>query len=301
MKRIYQRSYSGGNRFKMVQEQYLKEPLSLLGMDVAEFEKINSQIQEFYQEQLNTSSTDGYVIGLSGGIDSALVATLAVEACGADKVYGVILPSKYSTDDDIDVAVCLADKLGIGLNDYGKVRESFNPILDMLVSSGEVNSDPYTQKIKEGNIQARMRMVLLRDIAKNRNSLVLGTTNMSEDIMGYFTIGGDGVGGIDNEGISEMHKTTEKIFAQYLGVDSDIINRTPTAGLWPGQTDEDELGMTYENLDQILVGHQLWLTPDQIVGAIDRDDVGISEVQKVISHVGKNRYKRMSIPTPDLR
>lgn len=301
MKRIYHRSYSGGNRFKIVQEQYLKEPLSLLGMDVSEFEKVNSQIQEFYQEQLKTSAADGYVIGLSGGIDSSLVATLAVSACGADNVYGVILPSKYSTDDDIDVAVELARGLGIEVNDYGKVKELFNPILDMLVSAGEVNSDPYTQKIKEGNIQARMRMVLLRDIAKNRNSLVLGTTNMSEDIMGYFTIGGDGVGGIDNEGISGMHKTTEKIFAKYLGVDENIINRTPTAGLWPGQTDEDELGMTYENLDQILVGHQLWLTPDQIVGAIDKEEVGLSEVQKVIRHVGKNRYKRMGAPTPDLR
>ncbi len=298
MRRIYNTDIRDSNNLVMLREQYLRDSFSVLDMDRDDFESVRKRIEIFYRHQLEVSGTDGYVIGLSGGIDSSLVATLAVDAVGADKVYGVIMPSRYSNEEDISIAAELAENLGMKTNDYLQTQSVFDSIFNLLIGAGQVNPDQDIQRIKEGNIQARMRMIILRDIAKNRNSLVLGTTNKSEELMGYFTIGGDGAGGIDNEGICELHKTTERIFAGYLGLDEMIITKAPTAGLWEGQTDEDELGMSYENLDLVLAGLELEVERGRIVDAIGRDDIGQEEVDKVARHMDKIGYKNKPAPRP---
>lgn len=298
MRRIYNTDIRDPNDLVMLREQYLRDSFSVLDMDRDDFESVRKRIEIFYRHQLEVSGTDGYVIGLSGGIDSSLVATLAVDAVGADKVYGVIMPSRYSNEEDISIAAELAENLGMKTNDYLQTQSVFDSIFNLLIGAGQVNPDQDIQRIKEGNIQARMRMIILRDIAKNRNSLVLGTTNKSEELMGYFTIGGDGAGGIDNEGICELHKTTERIFAGYLGLDEMIITKAPTAGLWEGQTDEDELGMSYENLDLVLAGLELEVERGRIVDAIGRDDIGQEEVDKVARHMDKIGYKNKPAPRP---
>ncbi|MCK4927145.1 MAG: NAD(+) synthase, partial [Candidatus Aenigmarchaeota archaeon] len=298
MRRIYNADIREPNTQVTLREQYSIDPMSVLGMDMEEYASVKKSIEAFYRNQLKFSGADGYVIGLSGGIDSSLVATLAVDAVGADKVYGVIMPSRYSNEEDISIAVELAEDLGMKINDYLQTQSVFDPILNLLIEAGQVNPDQDIQRIKEGNIQARMRMIILRDIAKNRNCLVLGTTNRSEELMGYFTIGGDGAGGIDNEGISELYKTTEKIFAGYLGLDDKIIEKAPTAGLWEGQTDEDELGMSYENLDLILAGLELEVEKRWMADMIDREDISQEEIDMVARHMDKISYKNRPAPRP---
>lgn len=298
MRRIYNTDIRDSNDLVMLKEQYLRGPFSVLDMDRDNFESVKEKVEAFYRSHLKSSGTDGYVIGLSGGIDSSLVATLAADAVGAGNVYGVIMPSRYSNEEDISIAVELAENLGMKTNDYLQTQSVFDPIFNLLIGAGQASPDQDIQRIKEGNIQARMRMIILRDIAKNRNSLVLGTTNKSEELMGYFTIGGDGAGGIDNEGICELHKTTERIFAGYLGLDEMIITKAPTAGLWEGQTDEDELGMSYENLDLVLAGLEFEVERGRIVDAIGRDDIGQEEVDKVARHMDKIGYKNKPAPRP---
>ena len=298
MRRIYNTDIREPNTQVTLREQYSIDPMSVLGMDMEEYASVKKSIEAFYRNQLKFSGADGYVIGLSGGIDSSLVATLAVDAVGADKVYGVIMPSRYSNEEDISIAVELAEDLGMKINDYLQTQSVFDPILNLLIEAGQVNPDQDIQRIKEGNIQARMRMIILRDIAKNRNCLVLGTTNRSEELMGYFTIGGDGAGGIDNEGISGLYKTTEKIFAGYLGLDDKIIEKAPTAGLWEGQTDEDELGMSYENLDLILAGLELEVEKRWMADMIDREDISQEEIDMVARHMDKISYKNRPAPRP---
>ncbi|MCK5373267.1 MAG: NAD(+) synthase [Candidatus Aenigmarchaeota archaeon] len=298
MRRIYNTDIREPNNQATLREQYSIDPMSVLGMDMEEYASVKKSIEAFYRNQLKFSGADGYVIGLSGGIDSSLVATLAVDAVGADKVYGVIIPSRYSNEEDISIAVELAENLGMKINDYLQTQSVFDPIFRYLIEAGEVSPDPDMQRIKEGNIQARMRMIILRDIAKNRNGLVLGTTNRSEELMGYFTVGGDGVGGVDNEGICELHKTTERIFAGYLGLDDKIIEKAPTAGLWEGQTDEDELGIRYENLDLILAGIELEVEKKWMADIIDREDISQEEIDMVARHMDKTGYKNRPAPRP---
>ncbi len=180
------------------------------------------------------------VLGLSGGLDSSVVAFLAVEALGADKVFALILPSFTNTPQDIKLAKHVTKILDIGylildieqiLNTYKKTTKTKN-------------------KQALGNLKARIRMSILYAKANEIGGLVLGTGNKSEIMTGYFTKYGDG--GADILPIGDLYKTQVKELAQELKIPQEIIDRPPTAGLWDGQTDEGEMGITYELLDQIL-------------------------------------------------
>ncbi|ASI99505.1 NAD+ synthase [Thermococcus celer] len=196
------------------------------------------KLVSFIRERVKEAGASGVVVGISGGIDSATVAYLATKALGGEKVLGLIMP--YYENRDLEDAKLVCESLGI---DYRVI--SIKPIVDEFerrVGELDVRS--------RGNVMARTRMVLLYAHANAMNRLVLGTSNRSEFLTGYFTKWGDGAS--DYAPLINLYKTEVWEVARLLGVPERIINRKPSAGLWEGQSDEDELGISYRILDEIL-------------------------------------------------
>ncbi len=191
------------------------------------------------KKQVKLSAAKGIILGLSGGIDSSVVAHLAKEAVGAKNVFGLFLPC-HSHPHDLKDAKILASKLKIRTKviDLSCVYDSFVKIL------------PRGNNLAKANLRPRLRMATLYYFANNLNYLVCGTGNKSELMAGYFTKYGDG--GVDLLPIAELTKTQVRKLANELGVPAQIISKPPTAGLWPGQTDEGEMGITYPELDDII-------------------------------------------------
>lgn len=181
------------------------------------------------------------VIGISGGIDSAVISTLCVKALGKENVVGVILPCQSNIQSSED-ALLVFKKLELPFK-FIKLDNAYNAYVD---SAGWDTRD----KVSAGNIKARLRMIALYDIASAHNGLVVGTTNKTEALLGYATKYGDH--GVDIEPIQDFYKTEIFEIARLLDVPEQIINKKPTADLWEGQTDEDELGLTYTRIDEIL-------------------------------------------------
>ncbi len=181
------------------------------------------------------------VLGLSGGIDSSLSAALAVQALGKENVTGLLLPYKNSHPDSAGHAGLLADQLEI---------QTFTIDISPMVDAYFDNTAPDASMLRRGNFMARMRMSVLYDYSSRIPALVLGTGNRTEILVGYFTQHGDGACAL--EPIGHLYKTEVWAMARVLGIPEAIINKTPTADLWNGQTDEGELGITYPELDKIL-------------------------------------------------
>ncbi|MCK5660739.1 MAG: NAD+ synthase [Methanosarcinales archaeon] len=212
-------------------------------MDIDEAQK---NIVDFIRNYVGEAGTDGVVIGLSGGLDSAVTAYLAVEALGMDNVLGVMMPELSTTcPDSLLDASKVADTLGIELKtvEISKVVDSY--ALEM--------GDEYkaTNIEANGNLKSRIRMGALYYHANSLNRLVIGTGNKSEIVLGYFTKYGDG--GVDLEPIGGLYKTEVRILARSIGVAEDIIRKPPSAELCVDQYDETDLGNPYEVIDEILV------------------------------------------------
>ncbi|MFH1947341.1 MAG: NAD+ synthase [Candidatus Magasanikbacteria bacterium] len=230
------------------------------------------------------------VLGLSGGLDSSVVAYLAVEALGADKVHGLILPSSTNTEEDIVLAKHVAT-----------IFQSFN--LSIFDIQPIINNYQKIIRLKDykiiGNLKARIRMTLLYAKANELNGLVLGTGNKTEIMTGYFTKHGDG--GADLLPIGDLYKTEERELAKYLKIPQEIIDRPPTAGLWEGQTDEEDLGITYDKLDKILIaistqgGSSLGGENKKNLDVFNPNDVNL--VQNLIKN---SEHKRKLIPIAHL-
>lgn len=201
-------------------------------------------IVKWLRQYLKDARAKGYVVGLSGGVDSAVVAALAAEAAGKKRTLGVILPCGSSMEDST-LAQEVVEWLGIESKMVGLAR-TFSIILAPLPKAAvEV-------VLPKANLRTRLRMTVLYYFANLHGYLVAGTTNKSELSIGYFTKYGDG--GVDVLPIGDLYKRQVYELARELGVPQAIIERAPTAGLWPGQTDEEELGMSYEVLDRVLQG-----------------------------------------------
>lgn len=202
-------------------------------------------IAGWMKNYVDEAGAKGFVIGISGGIDSSIAATLAVEAVGKENVVGVIMPC-YSNSQDQKDGDSFAKGLGIRYEYKG-----LSHIYDVMSSyCGELDN------IRSGNIKARLRMIMLYDMAAKHNYLVLGTGNLSELLVGYTTKFGDG--GVDIEPLGNYYKTELYKMAEAINsemgnpIPQHIIKKKPSAGLWDGQTDEDEIGMSYKKLDKIL-------------------------------------------------
>lgn len=216
------------------------------------------------------------VIGLSGGIDSATVAYLAVEALGKDRVHGYMLPSSTNADEDAEFGRLVASELGI---EHETI--DLNPLVESFKKHVSFVESDYTI----GNLKARIRMNILYAKANSIGGLVLGTGNKTEAMIGYFTKYGDG--GVDILPIGDLYKHDVRALAKALGVPQQIIDKKPTAGLWEGQYDEDEIGMSYEELDEILA---------QIETNADASHLNQSNVQKVQDMIASSEHKRQLPP-----
>ena len=208
------------------------------------------RIKKFINEIIRDSGSKGIVIALSGGIDSALVAALSVVTLGKENVYGLILPCHSNPADKKD-ALLVANHLGIKFK-IVDLTESYDVFLNKL----EQSTDGSPNQLAKANIKPRMRMISTYYFANQLSYLVAGTGNKSEDDIGYFTKYGDG--GVDFLPIQHLYKHEVRQLARYLKLPEKIVTRTPTAGLWEGQTDEDELSkqlgfkVVYDELDDML-------------------------------------------------
>lgn len=206
-------------------------------------------------EKLGTKNA---VVGISGGIDSSVIAALCVKAVGSDRTILVSLPCGVDKDKEyIDLLLETLKYYPLTpsnrkfngcyrINIQNSCKNLYNTF------SGEIGHCVQNVQLVQANIQSRMRMIALYAFANNYNGLVIGTTNKSEYEIGYATKYGDA--GVDIEPIQEYYKSEVRELGKLLGLSEMLVNRVPTAGLWEGQTDETEIGMTYDELDNLLNG-----------------------------------------------
>lgn len=243
-----------------------------------DLEKTKSDIVEFIKTKVGESKTDGIVIGLSGGIDSTLSAYLACEAVGKDNVFGITLPSATTPAEDKIHGTEVARRLGIQYIEIG-----IDSILNEYLSAAQLPQDD----LSIGNLKARIRMSIIYYFANQKNCLVCGTGNKSEILIGYFTKHGDGA--CDMEPIGDLYKSEVFTLSEFLNVAEEIINKPPRAGLWAGQTDEDEIGMDYNLLDRILY---LYTEKDETNAEIARKlDISADDVDMIIDKIGRSEHK----------
>ncbi len=242
-------------------------------------------IHSFLREHARGNGIEGAVLGLSGGIDSALVARLAADALGKERVLGVLLPDATFPGPLREETESYADALGIERRTIGIVptEAAFRAALPDVVD-----------RVTWGNTKARIRMTTLYALARERHRLVLGTGNKSELLLGYFTKYGDG--GVDLLPIGDLYKTQVRALAAQLDLARAVRAGPPSAGLWEDQTDEGDLGLGYAEIDRILMGVERTMS----VGEIARETaLPLETVRGIVDRVEANRHKR--VPAPVLK
>ena len=251
------------------------------------WERVADRICDFIRKRVELAGAEGVVVGVSGGVDSATVAFLCVRALGKERVFATIMPEIGVTpEEDVMHAKQVCEILGIE-HRYVEI----NPLIESFLKIfGEGESLAFA------NVKPRVRMIVNYYYANRMNRLVAGTGNKSELKVGYFTKYGDG--GVDFLPIGDLYKTEVFELARYLGVPESIISKKPSARLWKGQTDEDEMGISYRNLDAILKGIEMGLERDEIV---ERFSVSGDEVDRVVAMVEKSRHKRELPPIAPVR
>jgi NAD+ synthase len=235
---------------------------------------VHQQIADWLAERLALAGADGFVFGLSGGVDSATTAALAVRAVGAESVLGAILPC-HSQPLDAHLAQSVADSF-----DMPTVVVNLDDAFDALIE----NVPPTEHRLAAANIKPRLRMIVLYYLAQANDYLVLGSGNRTELMVGYFTKYGDG--GADLLPLGDFYKTEVWELARKLGVPREVVERPPSAGLWPGQTDEAELGITYRELDRVL----------EAIASGDTEDVTTSSLKRVETMIASSAHKRAMPP-----
>ncbi len=231
----------------------------------------------FIKDSITKAGMKRTVMGLSGGIDSAVSAYLSAKALGADNVMVVRMPYKTSSEDSLTDAEAVIEDLGL--------QHMTVPITDMV--DPLIDRFPDMSNLRKGNIMARMRMITLYDQSMAWGGLVMGTSNKTEFLLGYSTIYGDS--GVALHPIADLYKYQIRQIARYLGVPNSIIDKPPSADLWAGQTDEQELGFTYDDADQVLF---LLVDERYTVDEVAEEGFDRDFVVKIWERVKANHYKR---------
>jgi len=232
----------------------------------------------YIKDYVDKSGAKGVILGISGGIDSAVIAYLACRALEPEKVFGLVLPYKTTDPQSLEDADLVIKDLGIN-----------HKVIDITaqVDAYYQKWDPEADYLRIGNKAARERMAVLYDIAQKKGYLVLGTSNKSEWLLGYFTLWGDMAAAL--EPLGDLYKTQVFQLAEELGVPERIIKKIPTADLWPGQSDEEEIGIPYSEIDKILyLLVEETMTPEEII----KEGFGEEKVKKIFKMVKKTGFKR---------
>lgn len=250
-----------------------------------DIEKTQRILTDFIRSKVTGAGFSKAVVGLSGGIDSSLSGFLAAEALGPENVMAVRMPYKTSSPESLEHAKLVIDSLGVD-NLTVPITEMVDPLFERF---------PAADHIRRGNAMARARMIVLYDQSQVFEGLVVGTGNKTEFLLGYTTLYGDAACAFNPLG--DLYKTQVRQLARAMGVPEVIITKPPSADLWADQTDEGELGFTYDEVDQLLyLLIDLKHSPEDCVAA------GYSEqfVKAVIKLIRKNYFKRVVPPIAKL-
>ena len=243
-----------------------------------DYSLVEDILTSFLRNEVQKFGFRSVAIGLSGGIDSAVVIELAVRAFGAGQVLGVMMPYRSSSPESLEHAELMVSRLGV----RSEVVD-ISPAVDAFV-----RSVPEGDLLRRGNIMARTRMVYLYDISARDGRLIIGTSNKTELLLGYGTLFGDMASAVNPVG--DLYKTQLRGLARYLGIPEPLIAKVPSADLWEGQSDEADLGFSYEDADSILY---MMLEKRMDRQSILAEGVPAAFYDRVRKMVVSNQYKRM--------
>lgn len=241
---------------------------------MSKYSQISDYLVAFLKDEVEKTGLKNVVIGLSGGLDSAVVALLAHKAFG-DRLLSIKIPSQFSSKNSLDDADELCAKFGI--------RTETRDISKLLKAYDTEGLTP----LRVGNLSARFRMITLYDVSARDNALVLGTSNKSELMLGYGTLFGDLASAVNP--IGDLYKTEVFELASYLGVPESIVKKAPSADLWEGQSDENELGYTYAQLDAVL---RKYIEERSTEAELLDEGFDPELVEMVIKRIYQNQFKR---------
>jgi len=245
--------------------------------------KINTDLTRkiltgFLKSEITRVGFTRAIIGLSGGIDSAVSCALAAEALGPQNVLAVRMPYKSSSSDSLVDAENTAQGLGVRMDTI-----DITPMIEPVIQR-----EPNMSNLRKGNLMARARMIVLYDQSEAFKGLVVGTSNKTEILLGYTTLWGDMASAINP--IGDLYKTQLRQLAAALKIPKSVLEKPPSADLWQGQTDETELGFTYEEVDKLL-----YLLVDQRCILEDCVEAGFEKtfVETIVNRIRRSQYKRM--------
>jgi NAD+ synthase len=239
----------------------------------------------FLRSEITRAGFTRAVVNLSGGLDSAVACALAAEALGAENVLALRLPYRTSSPDSLEHAQLVIDQFGVQSLTI-PITEMVDPLIERF---------PDMNSVRRGNIMARVRMIIAYDQSEAFRGLVVGTGNKTEILLGYTTLYGDSACALNP--IGDLYKTQVRQLARAIGIPDVILTKPPSADLWQGQTDEGELGFTYDEVDRLL-----YLLVDQRYHPQECVEAGFDEafVRRVVERVRRNQFKRVLPPIAKL-
>ena len=252
-----------------------------------DLEKESKKIIGFIRKMTKDAGVRGVVVGMSGGVDSALAAALCVKALGPENVFGLMLPLGFTPGKDTEDAIRHTKQMGV---EYQVIP--IEEITQGFFRGLKTEMNDPNNRIAVSNVRARTRMVILYYFANLRNALVAGTGDRSEDLIGFFTKYGDG--GVDFLPISHLYKTQVREMARYLGVPEEIASKPASPQLYPGHKATDEIPLSYEEMDPVIVGLvDKKMKPEDVAAATG---VSIDVIRTIVKKMKTSEHKRKYPP-----